>query len=79
MTTVPSIEAVKGYFMTLQTTICETIEAIDGSAKFSVENIQTDRGGLSRPRVIDNGPHIERGAVQYTHSLGDALPPAASE
>ena len=78
MTTAPSIQAVKDYFLALQTTICETLEAIDGKARFSVENIETGGGGRSRPRVIDNGPHLERGAVQFTHSVGDSLPPAAS-
>ena len=78
MTTAPSIQAVKDYFLTLQASICKTLEEIDGDAVFSVENIETNGGGLSRPRVIDNGPHIERGAVQFTHSVGDSLPPAAS-
>ena len=78
MTTAPSIQAVKDYFLALQTTICETLEAIDGKARFSIEDIETGGGGRSRPRVIDNGPHLERGAVQFTHSVGDSLPPAAS-
>ena len=78
MTTVPSIQAVKDYFLTLQTAVCETLEAIDGKARFSIENIETVGGGLSRPRIIDNGLHLERGAVQFTHSIGDSLPPAAT-
>ncbi|MDA0979156.1 MAG: oxygen-dependent coproporphyrinogen oxidase, partial [Proteobacteria bacterium] len=43
------------------------------------ESIETPGGGLSQPRVIDDGRHLERGAVQFTHSIGDSLPPAASE
>ena len=34
---------------------------------------------MSRPRILDNGSCIERGAVQFTHSVGESLPPAASE
>ena len=52
---------------------------IDGSAQFSVEDIETPGGGHSRPRVIDGGEVLKRGAVQFTHSIGAALPPAASE
>lgn len=77
--TTPDIEAVKAYFLSLQITICDTLAKIDGSAEFSLEDIRTDTGGHSRPRVIDAGTHIERGAVQYSHSIGVALPPAASE
>ena len=75
----PSVGAVKNYFMSLQDKICEAMEQADGSATFSREEVPADNGGLSRPRVIDDGSFIERGAVQFTYSLGDALPPAASE
>lgn len=75
----PDINAVKEYFLALQTTICNTLAEIDGSAEFSLENIRSDTGGHSRPRVIDGGDHLERGAVQYSHSIGASLPPAASE
>lgn len=75
----PEMQAVKEYFLSLQTKICDTISSIDGSATFSIEDITTDTGGHSRPRVIDAGVHIERGAVQYSHSIGSSLPPAASE
>ncbi|MCH7743505.1 MAG: oxygen-dependent coproporphyrinogen oxidase, partial [Proteobacteria bacterium] len=39
----------------------------------------TDSGGHSRPRVLDGGAHIERGAVQYSYSIGASLPSAASD
>ncbi|MFN3235928.1 MAG: oxygen-dependent coproporphyrinogen oxidase [Pseudomonadales bacterium] len=73
------IDAVREYFFNLQTEICDTLAQVDGKETFSIEDIHQDNGAHSRPRVIDNGQHIERGAVQYTYSLGDALPPAASE
>ena len=75
----PDIQAVIAYFESLQRNVCQTIEAIDGTALFSIEEIETPGGGRSRPRVLDNGAHIERGAVQFTHSIGQSLPPAASE
>ncbi len=78
-TAAPDIAPVRDYFMSLQDEICNVLEAIDGRSKFSRENIDTDGGGLSRPRVIDDGEVIERGAVQFSHSKGDSLPPAATE
>jgi len=75
----PDIQAVIDYFESLQRNVCQTIEAIDGTALFSIEEIETPGGGRSRQRVLDNGAHIERGAVQFTHSIGQSLPPAASE
>ena len=65
--------------MTLQDEICDTLENADGSASFNKEEIASDQGGLARPRVIDDGEFIERAAVQFSYSVGDALPLAASE
>ena len=73
------IESVVNYFMTLQTTICTALEALDGRAAFSLERIIPPNGGLSQPRVLADGAHIEKAAVQFTHSKGSALPPAATE
>ncbi|MGB1940389.1 MAG: oxygen-dependent coproporphyrinogen oxidase [Pseudomonadales bacterium] len=79
MTDSPDILRVVDYFKSLQSEICEAFEALDGQSQFSYEEIETPGGGHSRPRVLDAGAHIERGAVQFTHSIGTALPPAASE
>ena len=46
---------------------------------FSSQEITTPGGGMTRPRILEGGRVIERGAVQFTHSIGDALPAAASE
>ena len=73
------IHLVTDYFKSLQASICETLSGIDGSAQFSAEDIETPGGGHSRPRVIDGGEVLERGAAQFTHSIGAALPQAASE
>lgn len=80
----PNIESVKAYFFELQTRICDALGSIDGGSGFSIEDIHQENGAHSRPRVLDNppvkgGPHIERGAVQFSYSIGDNLPPAASE
>lgn len=77
--TSPSIEPVRDYFQTLQDRIVDALEALDGTATFRREEIAAPSGGLSRPRVLEGGPHIEKAAVQFTHSVGASLPPAATE
>jgi coproporphyrinogen III oxidase len=79
MQTNETVLKVRQYFLDLQKKICDTLEASDGKAKFSLEKIESPNGGLAQPRVIADGAHIEKAAVQFTHSLGDSLPPAATE
>jgi coproporphyrinogen III oxidase len=78
MTDVPLIEPVRDYLASLQKTICTRLEAIDGEARFRGEEVG-GVGGVSRPRVLEDGRHIEKAAVQFTYSIGAALPPAATE
>lgn len=73
------IKPVKAYLLALQAEICSVLEMADGDARFSLEQIQTESGGLSQPRVMDAGKHLERAAVQFSHSIGGQLPPAATE
>ena len=75
----PSVGPFVDYLKTLQDSIVAALEAADGEATFLREEIATDGGGLSRPRVLADGPVIEKAAVQFTHSVGKALPPAATE
>ena len=79
MSAKPDITPVREYFFSLQTRICDVLGGIDGGPGFSIEDIRADNGAHSRPRVLDGGPLIERGAVQFSYSIGDRLPPAASE
>lgn len=73
------IEAVKACFIDLQGSICAALEGLDGAARFSSERFDHPGGGCGRPRVLQDGRRLEKAAVQYTHSVGDALPAAASE
>ena len=73
-----AIRPVLTYFMALQDELCEAFEAMDGTASFSREELPGPNGGLARPRVLADGPNIEKAAVQFTHGFGDALPPAAT-
>ena len=75
----PVITPVRDYFMALQDRIVETLEALDGKTSFLREEIPGPEGALSRPRVLEDGGEIEKAAVQFTHSIGASLPPAATE
>lgn len=74
-----AMTTVRNHFMNLQSRICKALSDADGEQVFSEEEIQAPNGGLARPRVLSNGKHIEKAAVQFTHSVGDALPTAATE
>lgn len=65
--------------MDLQDRICQQLEHIDGQQIFSREILEAANGGLSRPRALQDGAAIEKAAVQFTHSIGTSLPPAATE
>lgn len=69
---------VREYFLALQSEICDTLAASDGVAIFSKETIPAPNGGLAQPRVLADGRHIEKAAVQFSHSIGAELPPAAT-
>ena len=70
--------AVRAYLRDLQGTICSALEAADGSARFVEDSMETEHGGLSAPRVLADGTHIERAGVNFTHSVGNTLPSAAT-
>lgn len=69
--------AVKDYLLSLQQNIVATLEQLDGSA-FHTDQWQREGGGGGMTRVIENGQLFERGGVNFSHVMGDALPPSAS-
>ena len=75
----PNIEQVKTYFQSLQMRVCQAFEEREPIKKFSSEENKSETGGIGKPKVIDDGVHVERGAVQYTYSNGTKLPAAATE
>lgn len=73
------IAPVRAYLVDLQDRICAALEAEDGGARFSEEQFDSETGGLARPRVLEGGALIEKSAVHFTHTVGKALPAAATE
>lgn len=76
---VPDISLVNQYFLELQNQICTDLGSRENTATFSAEDIATAQGGHSRPRVLENGQYVEKAAVLCSHSVGAALPQAATE
>jgi len=72
-------DAMRSYLLDLQDRICAALEAEDGAAAFSCEEIARPGGGVSRPRVLVEGAVIEKAAVHFTHTVGVNLPAAATE
>jgi coproporphyrinogen III oxidase len=70
---------VREYLMDLQDRICGALQAEETRGSFAEVKIPGPQDTLSRPRVLEGGEVIERAGVNFTHSRGPALPPAASE
>lgn len=72
------IEAVKSFLVDLQNSICHDVERIDGVARFEHDNWQREQGGGGQSRVITNGAIFEKGGVNFSHIMGEAMPATAS-
>jgi coproporphyrinogen III oxidase len=73
------VAAVAAYLKDLQDRICAMLEAEDGRQRFLEDPWQHASGGGGRTRVMEAGAVIERGAVNFSHVQGTALPGTASE
>lgn len=74
----PDTKSVLAYFRALQDRICDALADTDGGAGFREDTWRHDNGGGGRTRVLEDGNLIEKGGVNFSHVLGDSLPPAAS-
>lgn len=72
------INAVKGYLLGLQDTICTTIAAEDGAADFLEDRWERAGGGGGRSRVLSNGAVFEQAGINFSHVYGKGLPPSAT-
>lgn len=73
-----NIDAVKDYLLTLQDTICDSLEQMDGEEQFQEDLWDRETGGGGRTRVLSNGRVIEQGGVNFSHVYGNKLPPSAT-
>lgn len=71
------LQLVIQFFKSLQEQICNSFEAIDSTHKFHEDAWSHANGGGGRTRVL-NGTVFESAGVNFSHVLGDKLPPAAT-
>ena len=69
--------AVKDYFLALQSRIVVCLEKFDGS-DFRSDSWTRPAGGGGLSRLIEDGNFFERGGVNFSHVVGDKLPPSAT-
>ncbi len=74
----PDIQAVKDYLLDLQARICAALEEEDGGARFIADRWTRAEGGGGLSRVLSEGPVLEQAGVNFSHVMGESLPPAAT-
>lgn len=74
----PRVAAVEAFLLDFQDRVTGALEEEDGEARFKEEHIPGDEGGFARPRVLCDGPVLERAAVNFSHTVGRNLPSAAT-
>ena len=72
------IEQVKSYLLNLQDSICAALAEEDGEADFITDEWQRHEGGGGRSRVLAEGAVFEKAGVNFSHVMGENLPPSAS-
>ena len=73
----PDIHRVKEFFLSLQDTICHSLENIDQKSTFQQDTWERKEGG-GRTRVLTNGALFEQAGVNFSHVYGDTLPKSAT-
>ncbi|WP_417530634.1 oxygen-dependent coproporphyrinogen oxidase [Marinobacter lipolyticus] len=74
----PDSNAVKQYLLELQETIVARLTAVDGRAGFITDAWDRPEGGGGVSRVISDGTVFEKGGVNFSHVMGDTMPPSAT-
>lgn len=72
------LAAVKAYLEHLQDDICRQLQQEDGSAAFAYDSWQREEGGGGIARVLADGAVFEKAGVNFSHVMGDKLPPSAT-
>lgn len=70
-------EDIKSYFVGLQSNIVAALESADGQS-FRTDSWNRPTGGGGVSRLIEEGNLFERGGVNFSHVVGDKLPPSAT-
>ena len=73
-----SADAVKSYLLALQDSICQALETQEPTIRFQKDSWQREEGGGGESRVLTDGQVFEQAGVNFSHVMGDALPPSAT-
>ncbi|MDI9819479.1 MULTISPECIES: oxygen-dependent coproporphyrinogen oxidase [unclassified Legionella] len=73
-----AIEQVKIYLLQLQNDICNSLENLDGKARFIEDVWNRPSGGGGITRVLAKGNVFAKAGVNFSHVSGNHLPPSAS-
>ena len=79
MSNTPDLSVVHAFLTDLQDRICASLETVDGGGGFLEDAISDPGGGLSRPRILEEGPVLERAGVMFSHTVGEDMPEAATK
>jgi coproporphyrinogen III oxidase len=70
-------EQIKSYFLNLQELIVTRMEVLDGKP-FRRDAWDRPEGGGGISRLVEEGNLLERAGVNFSHVMGDKLPPSAT-
>ena len=73
----PDRAAVKAYLLDLQARIVAALETFDGQT-FRTDSWTRLAGGGGITRLIEEGDFFERGGCNFSHVMGEGLPPSAT-
>lgn len=72
------MRSVREYLLVLQDRICAALAAEDGQGVFREDVWARQDGGGGHTRVLYDGSVFEQAGVNFSHVLGDGLPPSAT-
>lgn len=70
-------ETIKNYFLNLQETIVSRMETLDGKP-FRRDAWDRPEGGGGISRLVEEGNFLERAGANFSHVMGEKLPPSAT-
>lgn len=73
----PDRAAVKAYLLDLQARIVAALETFDGKS-FVTDSWERPAGGGGLTRLVEDGGFFERGGCNFSHVMGEGLPPSAT-
>jgi len=73
------LERTKAFLLEFQDSLCASLERLETSGRrFLSDPWQRAEGGGGISRVIEYGDCFEKGGVNFSHVIGDSLPPSAT-